>query len=100
MNMDCIVVTLDVSRLSDWLNADALCREKKGPSQRGGVRAGGVSGRRKRRKQSRKAPTVEAEARTRKERTENMPFMLVTLEVSRLSGWLNADAPCQVEKEA
>ena len=78
----------------------ALPRKKKKHSQRGGVRAGRVSGRRKRRKQSRKAPTVEAEARTRKERTENMPFMLMTLDVSKLSGWLNADAPCQVEKEA
>ena len=48
----------------------------------------------------RKAPTVEAEGRTRKERTENMPLVLMTLEVSRLSGWLNADAPCRVEKEA
>ena len=25
--------------------------------------------------------------------------MLVTLEVSRLSGWLNAEAHCQVERE-
>ena len=48
----------------------------------------------------RKAPTVEAEGRGRAERTENMPFMLVTLDVSRLSGWLNADALCRVEKEA
>ena len=24
--MPCMSVTLDVSRLSDWLNADALCR--------------------------------------------------------------------------
>ena len=32
------------------------------------------------------------------ERTQNMPPMLVTLEVSKLSGWLNADAPCQVSK--
>ncbi len=29
--------------------------------------------------------------------TENMPCMSVTLEVSRLRGWLNATAPCQVE---
>ena len=33
------------------------------------------------------------EARARAERTENMLFMVVTLEVSKLSGWLNADAP-------
>ena len=34
------------------------------------------------------------------ERTENMLFMSVTLEVSKLSGWLNADAPCQVARKA
>ena len=30
-------------------------------------------------------------------RTQNMKLMVVTLDVSRLSGWLNADAPCRVE---
>ena len=30
------------------------------------------------------------------ERTQNMPDMVVTLEVSRLSSWLNADADCRV----
>ena len=29
-----------------------------------------------------------------------MPDMLMTLDVSRLSGWLNIDTPCGVEKEA
>jgi len=47
-----------------------------------------------------KAPTVVAEGREREERTENMDHIAVTLDVSRLSGWLNADARCQVEKEA
>eukprot|EP00964_Phaeocystis_antarctica_P018533 scaffold10238_cov45-Phaeocystis_antarctica.AAC.3 len=32
------------------------------------------------------------------ERTENMPTMYVTPEVSKLSGWLNADAPCRESK--
>ena len=32
------------------------------------------------------------------ERTWNIPYMLVTLEVSKLSGWLNADALCRVSK--
>jgi hypothetical protein len=36
----------------------------------------------------------------REERTLNMLFMSVTLEVSRLSGWLNADALCQDQREA
>ena len=38
--------------------------------------------------------------RARAERTENMPRMSVTLDVSKLSGWLNADAPCRVERLA
>ena len=47
---------------------------------------------------SRDAPTVEAEGRARAERTENMYPMSVTLDVSKLSGWLNADAYCRVER--
>ena len=35
-------VTLDVSKLSGWLNADACCRESKaGHTVRDGLRAGG-----------------------------------------------------------
>ena len=30
----------------------------------------------------------------------NMLFMVVTLDVSKLSGWLNADVPCRVERRA
>ena len=32
------------------------------------------------------------------ERTQNMPDMVVTLDVSRLSSWLNADALCRVKE--
>ena len=39
-------------------------------------------------------------ARARAERTKNMNFMLVTVDVSKLSGWLNADADCGVERRA
>ena len=38
--------------------------------------------------------------RARAERTLNMRCMVVTLAVSKLSGWLNADAPCRVERQA
>ena len=34
----------------------------------------------------------------REERTLNMLFMVVTLEVSKFSGWLNALAPCRGSK--
>ena len=47
-----------------------------------------------------KSPTVEAEGRARAERTENIHAMSVTLDVSRLSDWLNADAYCRVKREA
>ena len=39
-------------------------------------------------------------ARARAERTENMTPMFVTLAVSKLSSWLNADANCRVEGRA
>ena len=38
--------------------------------------------------------------RARAERTENMPYMVVTLDVSKVSGWLNAYAICQARREA
>ena len=38
--------------------------------------------------------------RAREERTLNMPLMSVTLEVSQLSGWLNAYANCGDEVRA
>ena len=43
---------------------------------------------------------MEAEGRARAERTANIPFMSVTLDVSRLSGWLNACASCRVKRES
>ena len=38
--------------------------------------------------------------RARAERTQNMLFMFVTLDVSKLSGWLNADMPFPVGNKA
>ena len=70
-----------------------------------GVRAGrreGV-GRRQRTSGMHKKwdPAVKAGgARARAERTKNMPFIFVTLDVSKLSGWLNAYAYCRVESRA
>ena len=45
-------------------------------------------------------PTVEAGGGASAVRTSNMYRMVLTLDVSRLSGWLNADACCRVEREA
>ena len=47
----------------------------------------------------REGPTMEAEGRARAERTSNINDIAVTLDVSKLSGWLNADAPCRVRRE-
>ena len=38
--------------------------------------------------------------RARAERTKNMPYMFVTLDVSKLSAWLNLYACCRVERRA
>ena len=91
-------VTLEVSRLSGWLKARAVCRvEGRGMCDAGrgaGREAGG-----------RGAAAAQAActggrpdsrllgARARAERTRNMLAMFVTMEVSRLSGWLKACAP-------
>ena len=41
---------------------------------------------------------MEAAGRARAERTRNIWYMLVTLDVSKLSGWLNAHAFCRESK--
>ena len=47
-----------------------------------------------------RAPTYGCGGRARAERTTNMRFMSVTLDVSKLRGWLNTDARCRVERRA
>ena len=49
-------------------------------------------GRRRRERRAQGGPDCRMGARARAERTENMLVMVVTLDVSRLSGWLNTDA--------
>ena len=101
-----MVVTLDVSKLSGWLNATALCRpvEKRAYDMRGEVRGReawegmGRGGRRP--GMHGKGPTQGWGERACAERTSNMRYMSVTLDVSKLSGWLNADASCRVERRA
>eukprot|EP00964_Phaeocystis_antarctica_P032218 scaffold18260_cov57-Phaeocystis_antarctica.AAC.2 len=91
-----MLVTLEVSKLSGWLNADARCRESKGghaarcegAGQQTGVTASSEQWR----------LNCRFGAVTGVERTRNISCMLVTLEVSKLSGWLNADAYCRGSK--
>ena len=84
--MPLMAVTLEVSRLSGWLNADACCRVK-----RGACDAGRGAGRRACGALAAQAGTFTGEAQikawgqgARAERTQNMCFMSVTPEVSQL----------------
>ena len=91
-----MVVTLEVSKLSGWLNADASCRESnrghavrgEGAGQQTGATASSMQVRAR----------LQIGDRTGVERTRNMKLMSVTLEVSKPSGWLNADAYCRGSK--
>ena len=67
---------------------------------RGEVRAGrraGVARRRKRHARGKARDPRLLGARARAERTKNISYMAVTLEVSKLSGWLKAYVNCRVE---
>jgi hypothetical protein len=100
-------VPAHAQRMSSLLGADkefAHCRSRKGGVyiMGGEVRAG-------RRERGYEAaatactgPTLKrlGAKGTRGERTSNMLYMAVTLEVSQLSGWLKADACCRVEGRA
>ena len=93
-NMPCMLVTLEVSKLSGWLNAGAYCRESKGghtmrEEERAWRRATAAQAAR------RGGLDCRFEAGHVEERTANKPNMFVTLEVSKLSGWLNATASCR-----
>jgi hypothetical protein len=104
-NMLLMVVTPDVSQLSGWLNACAYCRVERESINRAatGGPGGGRAWARRRRKQraAGRGPRLwRLLAGARAERTQNMESMVVTLDVSQLSGWLNADAYCRVERES
>ena len=105
LNMDLMSVTLDVLKLSGWLNADAPYRvgrraydagqgiwSRGGRAWAGGSASAACTG---------NGPAVKVDgAGACAERTLNMNLMSVTLDVSKLSGWLNADAPYRVEMGA
>ena len=58
-----------------------------------------VGGRRRRKRGAGKTRLRRLLAGARAERTTNMYCMVVTLDVSKLSGWLNARASCRGERE-
>ena len=102
LNMLNMFVTLEVSKLSGWLNALACCRESNGGHMVWAEVQSTGSGRRWRATAVQAACRGGLDCRLRaghgEERTPNMPYMFLTLEVSKLSGWLNADAPCRWSK--
>ena len=67
-------------------------------ADRGGGR--GVVAERKRRACTGRVQLEAGGKRVCAECTSNMYFMPVTLDASKLSGWLNADAYCRVERRA
>ena len=101
-NISYMFVTLEVSKLSGWLKARASCRVER--------RAYGAERGAAREAEGRRATAVHVAcragldcrlgARHGEERTSNMRVMSVTLDVSKLSGWLNAVALCRVERRA
>ena len=93
-------VTLDVSKVTGWLNADADCRVEGHAIGARDVRAGrwgswGVGqGRAHKRGAHAEEPRLGAGHAPAAERTWNTPFMFVTLDVSKLlTGWLKLFAP-------
>ena len=104
-NMEPMFVTLDVSKLSGWLNRYAPCRvERRAHATREEVRPGrreGFGWRRRKRRERECSDSIKAGGgRARAERTANMPYMVVTLEVSQLEmSALNAVANCRVERD-
>ena len=100
LNMPFIFVTLEVSKLSGWLNDDAPCRESKGGHavcMGRGMRVGRheAAGDRGASSVYRAGLDCRSGAGHGEEHTKNIHHIFVTLEVSKLSGWLKTDAPCR-----
>ena len=87
LSMSCMFVTLDVSKLSGWLNADADCRVEGQACDVGRRAAREARGRWVAAMQpactGRDRPKCRPQ-RARAERTWNISYMVVTLEVSQL----------------
>ena len=99
VNMLSMSVTLEVSKLSGWLNADAYCRESNGGhTMRDEVRArrreGGGRPRCKQGAGERARLQIRGRARGGAH-IEHVLHVRDAVEVSKLSGWLNADARCR-----
>ena len=102
-NIPRMFTALDVSQFSGWLSAEP-CRVKRGGVGRWvACGAGRRSSKRSRNHRAGGCGAAVAQAERRvdptAERTQNVPSMVRTLDVSQFSGWLNANAFCRVERE-
>ena len=96
--MPLMFVTLDVSMLSGWLNADASCRVELRRVHKdlvAGRETGGCWGDARREQRARETRLDSGGD----EHTLNILLMVMTLDVLRLSVWSNADAICRVNLE-
>ena len=104
-------VTLDVLKVSGWLNSLASCRAERRAHGAGRGAGQETRGRNTRQTAGRQAMAAHAKGvqgtvrlqigdRPRAERTENMWLMSLTLDVSKVSGWLNSLASCRAERRA
>ena len=85
-----MVVTLDVSRLSGWFNADACCRVERGPYEAGRASGSGDG------RWGGGGPS--SVCRGEVPSTLNISFMISTLDVSeKCSGWLNASVLLNIQ---
>ena len=94
-NIWTMFVTLEVSKLSAWLNADALCRVegRACDAGRGAARqACEAAAARTERFNVGLITGGYGEHGARAQLTMNIELMLVTLDVLKVNGWLNADA--------
>ena len=100
--MSLMSVALDVSKLSGWLKALAPCPATQGGAYKGRHAGREAGGRGEAAAQAAcRRPTGHWGRGTRAKRTVNIQPMSLMLDVSKLSGWLNALAPCPwAHKEA
>ena len=96
-------MTLEVSKLSGWLKAYAACQVQRGHPKLRETRVARRCGTEGRANQQRAQRACVAQLgsvgrRRRRKRTLNICVMPVTLEVSKLSGWLKAYAACRVQR--
>ena len=120
LNIKLMSVTLDVSKLSGWLNLSIVCRVEKraydagrppwdGRWQGGGLHSDDDMSQAAGRESgvqwlatttAQVACRLETESRARAEHTWNIPLMSLTRDVLKLSVWSNLVAPCRVERRA